>query len=105
MKLLKLFKKKYPGCILIFRMGENYETFYKDAEVCSKILGVSLTIRNKQNRFIPFVNILSCAIESCIRRLVAANCKIVVFEQMETRNSMMDITRRDVVRVVVPNLI
>ena len=66
MKFLSLFRKKYPGCILVFRMGENYEAFYEDAEICSKILGITLTIRNKANGFIPFISILSHAVEDCV---------------------------------------
>jgi DNA mismatch repair protein MutS len=105
MRLLNLFKKKYPGCILFFRIGENYEAFCEDAEVCSKILNIPLTIRNKSNRFIPFISILSHAVEDCLQKMVMANYKIAIFEQVETRNCMMDVTRRDIVRVVVPNLI
>ena len=105
MNPLNLFKKKYPGCILFFRIGENYEVFYEDAEICSKILGITLTIRNKANGFIPFISILSHAVEDCVQKVVAANYKIAIFEQVETHNYMMDITRRDIVRIVTPNLI
>lgn len=105
MKLLSLFKKKYPDCILLFCMGEDYEAFYEDAKICSEILGLTLTIRNKANSFIPFISILSHTIGDCVQKMVAANYKIAVFEQVETRNCMMDITRRDIVRVVVPGSI
>lgn len=105
MKRLNLFKKKYPDCILFFRIGENYEAFYKDAEICSKILDITLTIRNKANRFIPVISILSHAIEDCVQKLVMANYKIAIFGQVETHNCVMGVARRDVVRVVVPGSI
>ena len=46
MKQFYRFKQKYPDCILFFRMGDFYETFYDDAKVCSKVLGLTLTSRN-----------------------------------------------------------
>ena len=105
MKLLEVFRKKYPGCVLFFRISENYEAFYEDAEICSEILSIPLTIRNKSDRFIPFISILSHAIEDCLQKMVRANYKIAIFEQVETHNYMMNIARRDVVRVVVPGSI
>jgi DNA mismatch repair protein MutS len=41
-------RKQYSDCILFFRMGDFYETFYDDAKVCSKILDLTLTARDKQ---------------------------------------------------------
>jgi DNA mismatch repair protein MutS len=86
-------------------MGETYEAFYEDAEICSKVLSITLTIRNKVNGSIPFISILSHAVEGCVQKLVAANYKVAIFEQIETRNYMMDITRRDIVRIITPSLI
>ena len=41
-------KKQYEDCILFFRMGDFYETFYDDAKVASKLLDLTLTARDKQ---------------------------------------------------------
>jgi DNA mismatch repair protein MutS len=41
-------KNQYPDCILFFRMGDFYETFYEDAKVCSTLLDLTLTARDKQ---------------------------------------------------------
>ncbi|MFN3316371.1 MAG: hypothetical protein ACK40K_06140, partial [Raineya sp.] len=46
MKQYNLFKKKYPGALLLFRVGDFYETFGEDAVKASKILGIVLTKRN-----------------------------------------------------------
>jgi DNA mismatch repair protein MutS len=42
MKQFSKFKQKYPDCILFFRMGDFYETFYDDAKTCSRICGLTL---------------------------------------------------------------
>jgi DNA mismatch repair protein MutS len=42
-------KQKYKDCILFFRMGDFYETFYEDAKICSKILDIALTTRDKNS--------------------------------------------------------
>lgn len=41
-------RNQYPDCILFFRMGDFYETFYDDAKVTSKVLDLTLTARDKQ---------------------------------------------------------
>jgi len=40
-------KREHPDCILFFRMGDFYETFFEDAKVCSKLLDIVLTSKNK----------------------------------------------------------
>ena len=47
MRQFQHFKAKHPDCILFFRMGDFYETFYEDAKTCSKVLGLTLTSRDK----------------------------------------------------------
>jgi len=43
MKQFHRFKQMHPDCILFFRMGDFYETFYEDAKTCSKVLGLTLS--------------------------------------------------------------
>ena len=50
MKQFHQFKQKYPDCVLFFRMGDFYETFYDDAKICSKVLGLTLTSRSKGDK-------------------------------------------------------
>ena len=47
MRQFHQFKKTHPDCILFFRMGDFYETFYDDAKTCSKVCGLALTSRSK----------------------------------------------------------
>src|SRR5215207_11575360 len=47
MRQYQQFKSQHPGYVLFFRMGDFYEMFWEDAQVCAKTLGVALTSRNK----------------------------------------------------------
>ena len=48
MRQFQHFKAKHPDCILFFRMGDFYETFYEDAKTCSELLDLTLTARSKE---------------------------------------------------------
>ncbi|MCK4628788.1 MAG: hypothetical protein KAT56_07270, partial [Sedimentisphaerales bacterium] len=47
MRQYRHFKDQYPQAVLFFRMGDFYETFYEDAKICSRVLGIALTSRGK----------------------------------------------------------
>lgn len=102
-KLFDWFKRKYPGCILFFRMDDNYKCFFEDVKICSKVLGLIPTIRNRGNNLFSFLSIPAISIENSIQKIITVNHKIAVFEEVETRNCMMDITRRGIVRIVTPS--
>ena len=57
MKQFHHFKEKYPDAVLFFRMGDFYETFYDDAKVCSRVLGLTLTSRSKGDNPIPLAGV------------------------------------------------
>ncbi len=57
MKQFHKFKKMHPDCILFFRMGDFYETFYEDAKICSKVMGLTLTTRSKGANPIPLAGV------------------------------------------------
>ena len=63
MRQFARFKQKYPDCILFFRMGDFYETFYEDAEVCSKVCSLTLTSRSKGDNPIPLAGVPYHAVE------------------------------------------
>ena len=66
-------KKRYPDAILLFRVGDFYETFYEDAVLCSKVLDIALTSRNKGSPDeIPLAGIPYHALEPYLKKLVAA---------------------------------
>jgi len=66
MKQYMFFKKKYPDCLLFFRMGDFYETFYEDAKLASKVLEITLTSRGKGEKRAPLAGLPYHALGSII---------------------------------------
>jgi DNA mismatch repair protein MutS len=97
------FKKKYPDAILFFRMGDFYETFYDDAETCSRVLGLVLTSRNKgSDNPVPLAGLPYHAIDGYLKKMLLAGYKVAVCEQIEDPKQAKGCVKRDVVRVVTP---
>ncbi len=97
-------KQQYPDHILLFRMGDFYETFYEDAEKTSKILGITLTKRGMKEK-IPLAGIPHHALEQYLKKFVDANQKVVIVEQLENPKLVKGIVKRGVVRVITPGTV
>ncbi|HKI48143.1 MAG TPA: DNA mismatch repair protein MutS, partial [Desulfobacteria bacterium] len=96
-------KEKFPDAILFFRMGDFYEMFFEDAQIASKILGITLTSRGSYNgKKVPMCGIPHHAYQAYIGKLVDSGRKVAVCEQVEDPKSAKGIVKRDVVRVVTP---
>jgi len=96
-------KKKYPGSILFFRMGDFYEMFGDDAVVASKALEITLTTRNKnQEGKIPLCGVPYHAADTYIAKLIKKGFKVAVCEQVEDPRSAKGIVKREVIRVITP---
>ncbi|MHC4697830.1 MAG: DNA mismatch repair protein MutS, partial [Planctomycetota bacterium] len=93
-------KKRVGDAVLLFRMGDFYETFYDDAVLCSKVLGIALTSRSKGTNPIPLAGIPYHALEGYLSKLVAAGHKVAISEQLEDPKQAQGVVRRDVVRIV-----
>ncbi len=102
MKQFHQFKQKYPDCILFFRMGDFYETFYDDAQTCSRVLGLTLTSRSKGKNPIPLAGVPYHAVEGYLRKMLQAGFKVAVCEQVEAPKTAKGVVKRDVVRIVTP---
>jgi len=98
------FKKQYPDCLLLFRLGDFYELFYEDAEVGSRELGLVLTSRpaGKGKERIPMCGVPYHSASSYISRLVAKGYKLAICEQLEDASQAKGLVRRDVIRVITP---
>jgi DNA mismatch repair protein MutS len=95
-------RNQYPDCILFFRMGDFYETFYEDAKVCSKLLDLTLTARDKQwHNPIPMAWAPYHAADKYIAKLVAHGYKVAIAEQM-TEAKAWQIVERKVTQVITP---
>ncbi len=94
-------KRKVGEAILLFRMGDFYETFYDDAVLYSKVLGIALTSRNKgSENAIPLAGIPYHALDGYLKKLVTAGYKVAISEQLEDPKQAKGVVRRDVVRIV-----
>ncbi len=95
-------KKEYEDCILFFRMGDFYETFYEDAKISSKALDLTLTARDKQGSHpVPMAWVPYHAADKYIAKLVAQWYKVAIAEQM-TEPKAGQIVERKVTQVITP---
>jgi len=91
-------KQRYPDHVLLFRLGDFYETFFEDAELAARLLQITLTARQGA----PMAGIPHHASDGYIARLVHAGQKIAVCEQLEAPGRERKLLRRDVVRIITP---
>lgn len=98
-------KKRYPDCLVLYRMGDFYELFMDDARTGSKVLDITLTSRSKgKDGHIPMAGVPYHAVDSYLSKLVKAGYKVAICEQMTAPNKK-GIIEREVVRVVTPGTV
>ncbi len=99
-------KKDYPDAILLFRMGDFYETFYEDAAVASRVLGIALTSRSREgDKKIPLAGVPHHAVDTYIARLVRAGHKVAICDQVENPREAKGLVKRRVVEVITPGTV
>ena len=98
-------KKRFPNAIVLFRLGDFYETFDDDAKLVSEVCDIVLTSRpvGKGER-VPLAGVPYHAVESYLARLISAGYKVAIVEQMEEQEHR-GLMGREVVRVVTPGTI
>lgn len=95
-------KKQHEDCILFFRMGDFYETFFEDAKICSKVLDIILTSKNKNSEnAVPMAGIPYHSAEKYISKLISHGYKIAIAEQT-TEPIPGKIVEREVVSIITP---
>jgi len=105
MKQYRQVKAKYPDTILLFRMGDFYETFEEDAKITSKVLGIVLTKRgNGAAGDVPLAGFPHHALEAYLPKLLKAGYRVAVCEQLEDPKFAKGIVKRDVIEVVTPGV-
>ena len=98
-------KDQHKDCIILFRMGDFYETFEKDAEVTSKILGIALTKRaNGAAASVALAGFPYHSLEQHLYKLLKAGNKVAICEQMEDASQTKGIVKREVVEIVSPGM-
>ena len=99
-------KGDHKDTILLFRMGDFYETFYEDAQIASQVLGIALTARpHGTKEKVPLAGVPYRSIDSYMDKLIRAGYKVAICEQMEDARQARGIVRREVVEVVTPGTI
>ena len=97
-------KRKHPDAILLFRVGDFYETFGEDAVKASGILGIVLTSRNNGGSDIELAGFPHHSVDVYLPKLVQAGYRVAICEQMEKPSKEKKIVRRDVTEVVTPGV-
>src|SRR6056297_2026338 len=74
-------KKKYPDCILLFRMGDFYELFFEDAKIASEVLDIVVTSRDPEKK-IPMAGVPWHALNNYTAKLINAGYRLAVCDQV-----------------------
>ena len=100
MKQYNSIKAKYPDAILLFRVGDFYETFASDAVKTSEILGITLTKRAGE----ALAGIPYHALDNYLPRLVRAGERVAICEQLEDPKFATKIVKRGITELITPGV-
>ena len=96
-------KKQHPDAILLFRMGDFYELFYEDAQIAARVVGLTLTSRDKGSpNPIPMAGFPYHQLDNYLRKLIQAGYRASVCEQVEDPKLAKGLVKREVSRIVTP---
>ena len=94
-------KSEYPEALVLFRMGDFFETFFEDAEDFAQRLDITLTARSKE-RDVPMAGVPHHALDAYLGRLVEQGCTVVIVDQVEDPKRAKGLVRREITRIVTP---
>ncbi len=97
-------KRKHPDALLLFRVGDFYETFGKDAIKASKILGIVLTARNNGGSKIELAGFPHHSMDTYLPKLVRAGHRVAICDQLEDPKLTKKIVKRGVTELVTPGV-
>jgi DNA mismatch repair protein MutS len=98
-------KAKYPDAILLFRVGDFYETFGQDAVITSQVLGITLTKRNNGNAdSSQLAGFPHHALDTYLHKLVKAGYRVAICDQLEDPKQAKGIVKRGVTELVTPGV-
>jgi DNA mismatch repair protein MutS len=99
MKQFSRFKAAHPGCLLLFRMGDFYETFGEDAVAASRAIGLTLTQRTAG---LPMAGVPYHQVDTYLRKLIAAGFRVAICDQVQDPKDAKGLVERAVTRVITP---
>ena len=98
-------KAKHPDAILLFRVGDFYETFSDDALVASEILGITLTRRaNGAAQYVELAGFPHHALDTYLPKLVRAGKRVAICEQLEDPKLTKKLVKRGITELVTPGV-
>ena len=97
-------KAKYPDAILLFRVGDFYETFGSDAVRTAEVLGIVLTKRNNGSSHTELAGFPHHSLDSYLPKLVRAGLRVAVCDQLEDPKMVKGIVKRGVTELVTPGV-
>jgi DNA mismatch repair protein MutS len=96
-------KRENPGSLLLFRMGDFYELFYEDAQNAARVLGLTLTSRDKSSdNPIPMAGFPYHQLDNYLQKLIRAGFRAAICDQVEDPKTARGLVRREVTRVITP---
>jgi DNA mismatch repair protein MutS len=104
MKQYNGIKTKYPDAILLFRVGDFYETFGEDAVKASKVLGIVLTKRNNGGENKELAGFPHHSLDSYLPKLVKAGYRVAICDQLEDPKMVKGIVKRGITELVTPGV-
>ena len=105
MKQYNEIKGKYPDAILLFRVGDFYETFGEDAVRASKVLGITLTKRaNGSASHIELAGFPHHSVDTYLPKLVRAGYRVAICDQLEDPKAVKGIVKRGITELVTPGV-
>lgn len=97
-------KAKYPDAVLLFRVGDFYETFGEDAIKASRILGIVLTNRANGSSKIELAGFPHHSLDTYLPKLVRSGCRVAICDQLEDPKATKKIVKRGVTELVTPGV-
>jgi len=96
-------KREHPDALLLFRMGDFYETFFDDAKVLAETCGVTLTSRDRNSDHpVPLAGVPHHALDTYLSRLLSAGLTVAICDQVEDPAQAKGLVKRAVVEVISP---
>ena len=97
-------KAKYPDAVLLFRVGDFYETFGEDAIKASRILGIVLTNRANGSSKIELAGFPHHSLDTYLPKLVRSGCRVAICDQLEDPKKTKTIVKRGITELVTPGV-
>lgn len=101
--MMRQYEEAKAACgdaLLLFRMGDFYELFHEDAKTCARVLGLTLTSRDKGENPVPMAGFPFHQLEGYLAKLIRQGYRVAVCDQVEDPREAKGIVRREVTRIV-----